>query len=383
MSNGDDAVNKQAVPSAPSYLTAAGCGLGLLGTASIALGGLLLSWVNRDLGADPLAIGLGLAILPIPIYVGLALWIDRYEPEPPTMLVGAFLWGSCIATIFASMANHSSFYWFYIQLQNNGLAHDLVTMVGAPVSEEGLKAAGLLFLYAIKSKEFDGVVDGVIYAVMIALGFSMMENVLYYARAFATGGNEKADLVFVLRGVVSPFAHPLFTSMTGIGLGWACENPKAEFRWFAPLGGLVLAMFLHFLWNFGATIDGVLWMLIYVAIMLPCLVGVGVTLSRALGREGQWLKSYLAKDLSFLELDAVCSIWGRIKFSLGHLRKGGPRDWWRSEQYLQVASQLAFARRRIEHGHPAVDGELDLLWQRLQSLRAQLNGRFSRPASQQ
>lgn len=365
--------------SAPSFLTAAGCGIGLFGAAAIAMGVLLLSWVNQDLGSDPLAIGLGLAIMPIPLYVGLALWIDRYEPEPPAMLLGAFLWGSCIATLFGYMGNTSSFYWFYIQLQNRGLADDLAAMVGAPVIEESLKAVGLLCLYAVKSKEVDGVVDGVIYAVMIALGFSMMEDVLYYARAFATGGNEKADMVFVLRGVISPFAHPLFTSMTGIGLGWTCENPKAEFRWLAPFGGLALAMLLHFLWNFGA-IDGVLWMLIYLVIMLPCLVGVGVTLSRALGREGQWLKSYLAKDLSFLELDAVCSIWGRIKFSLGHLRKGGPRHWWRSEQYLQVASQLAFARRRIEHGHPAVDGEVDLLWQRLQSLRTQLNGRFSRPA---
>ncbi len=365
--------------SVPSYITAVGCGLGLFGAAALGLGVLLVSWVNRDYGADPLAIGMGLATLPVPLYAGMALWIDRYEPEPPAMLLGAFLWGSCIAAIFSYMINTSVFYWIYIQLQNGGLADDLNSMVGAPVTEECAKGAGLLFLYLVKRKEFDGVVDGVIYATMIALGFSMMENVHYYAKAFAVGGNENASTVFFLRGVISPFAHPLFTSMTGIGLGWTCENPKAEFRWFAPLAGLALAIFLHFAWNFGAGIHSYLWILIYLGIMIPCLVGVGITLARALGREGQWLKHYLIKDLSFLEMNAVCSISGRIKFSLGHLRRGGPRAWLRSEEYLQVASQLAFARRRIENGHPAVEGEVDKLWQSLQSLRSQLNGHFSRP----
>ena len=94
--------------SAPSFLTAAGCGVGIFGAAAIAMGVLLLSWVNQYLGSDPLAIGWGLAIMPIPLYVGLALWIDRYEPEPPAMLLGAFLWGSCIATLFGYMVNTSS-----------------------------------------------------------------------------------------------------------------------------------------------------------------------------------------------------------------------------------------------------------------------------------
>ena len=103
----------------------------------------------------------------------------------------------------------------------------------------------IFFLW--KRDEFDNVLDGIIYAAMAGLGFAMTENVLYYGKALATGGLGASLFTFILRGVVSPFAHPLFTSMTGIGLGIARQSRKGSpLKWLAPIGGICLAMFLHF-----------------------------------------------------------------------------------------------------------------------------------------
>ena len=46
-------------------------------------------------------IGMVCAILPVPIYVMLLLWIDRYEAEPLWMLATSFFWGALIAVFIA------------------------------------------------------------------------------------------------------------------------------------------------------------------------------------------------------------------------------------------------------------------------------------------
>jgi RsiW-degrading membrane proteinase PrsW (M82 family) len=95
--------------------------------------------------------------------------------------------------------------------------------VCAPIVEEFWKGLAVFGMFYFWRREFDGVVDGIIYATFAALGFAAVENVVYYARAGT--GHASVDLtsIFILRGVVTPWAHPLFTSMTGIGFGLARE----------------------------------------------------------------------------------------------------------------------------------------------------------------
>src|SRR5689334_9646207 len=56
-------------------------------------------------GPKGLAIGLGAAILPVPVLVGCFLWLDRYEPEPSRYLIFCFAWGSAVATLVAIGVN--------------------------------------------------------------------------------------------------------------------------------------------------------------------------------------------------------------------------------------------------------------------------------------
>ena len=110
--------------------------------------------------------------------------------------------------------------------------------VSAPIVEEGMKGLAVLGVFYFLRREFDGVVDGVIYATFAALGFAAVENVIYYSNAMrADAGGEALAATFLLRGVLAPWGHPLYTSMTGIGFGIARETSKPWLKWVAPLGG--------------------------------------------------------------------------------------------------------------------------------------------------
>ena len=81
--------------------------------------------------------------------------------------------------------------------------------------------------------ELDGVLDGIVYAGMVGIGFAFTENILYLAAAYdgtdglGPGGTEALTGTFILRCLVSPFAHPLFTAFIGIGVGLAVTSRSA------------------------------------------------------------------------------------------------------------------------------------------------------------
>ncbi|HMJ25910.1 MAG TPA: hypothetical protein VK475_08785, partial [Pyrinomonadaceae bacterium] len=71
------------------------------------LGLITLALIGAETGPGELVIGLICATLPVPIYVMLLLWIDRYESEPLWMLATAFFWGALVAVFIAFIFNTS------------------------------------------------------------------------------------------------------------------------------------------------------------------------------------------------------------------------------------------------------------------------------------
>src|ERR1043166_7696113 len=69
------------------------------------LGLIVLALIGSETGPVELLVGLICATLPVPIYVMLLLWIDRYESEPLWMLATTFLWGSLVAVFIALILN--------------------------------------------------------------------------------------------------------------------------------------------------------------------------------------------------------------------------------------------------------------------------------------
>ena len=315
-------------------------------------GTLTLYIIGYATGASGLAVGILFATLPLPIYILLILWIDRYESEPLWMLATAFFWGATFAAFISIIIN---------SLVGKILADAIDPLTGryyamilsAPVVEEFSKALVLFALFWWKKDEFDGILDGIVYAGMVGLGFAMTENFKYYGEAAMISGDTLSGL-FILRGTISPFAHPLFTSMTGIGLGWAIQTHNKAVKALMPVVGLFAAMLLHFSWNRSA-LSGVAFFFVYAVVMFPIFVGVIFAIVVALRREGRIVSYHLRDDcqrglFTPHEYYRLCTVRGRMGASYRALTGGGLRLWRARMRYNQLASELAFHRSRVHRG---------------------------------
>jgi RsiW-degrading membrane proteinase PrsW (M82 family) len=324
----------------------------LLTRGAIVCGVLSLGIIAGDLGMQAFGMGFIVAIVPVPVYVVLALWLDRFEPEPARTLWQTFAWGATVAVFVALMVNMLSQDVLAV-VAGPDAAELFGSIVTAPVVEELAKGFALLVLFRELKDEFDGVVDGVVYAAMVGLGFAMIENVQYYGAAIADGA-QSSVVTFFLRGMVSPFAHPLFTSMFGIGLGIVRERHGEGRSWAAPFLGLTVAIALHSLWNLAASFEGWFFAL-YVMVMLPTFIGVLTLIYLSLRREARVLRQHLEPlvgqgVLTDAELECLCQVRTRMGASITAWRRGGIPHWRARRELHRVASELAFHRWRVLRG---------------------------------
>ena len=336
--------------------------LGILAAlVALLLGLIVLLLIGVETGLVPLLIGLVSATVPVPLYLILVLWIDRYEAEPPWMLATAFFWGAMVAVFFAFLINTMGFVavtWMTHSLQ---AGQTFGAVISAPIVEETSKALILFIFFWWKKDEFDGVIDGIVYAAMVGLGFAMTENIQYYGKAVLQGGGGGLTFVFILRGALAPFSHPMFTSLTGIGLGLARRSRNTAVKWIAPVLGLLAAISMHSIWNgSGVIFGGAGFILTYVLIMIPAFFIMLVVIALALRREGQIVREYLIPDfqgglLTQQEYNQLCTISGRMGSSFNALSRGGFGRWQAARQFNQLASELAFHRSRVARGICAAD----------------------------
>jgi len=321
---------------------------------ALLLGLLLLLIIGIETGPVAFLIGLVTATIPVPLYVILVLWIDRYESEPAWMLATAFFWGAMVATFFAYLVNTAGGA-IVSALAGPAAGNTFALVISAPIVEESSKAAILFIFFFFKKDEFDGVIDGIVYGALVALGFAMTENVLYYGKA-AMGGGGQLTVTFFIRGFLAPFSHPLFTSMTGIGLGLARQSRNIAVKVITPLLGLSTAIFMHSIWNgSGAIFGGGVFLLTYILIMVPAFVILLVVIGIALYREGQLVRQFLLCDLergllTRQEYEQLGSIFGRMGSSFNALTQRGMKGWRTRMKFNQMASELAFYRCRVSRG---------------------------------
>jgi RsiW-degrading membrane proteinase PrsW (M82 family) len=180
--------------------------------------------------ADAVAVLAGL--VPLAIVLPAVAWIDRVEPEPRASRAHAVLWGASVAILGAFVVNTA-----VAVLVNETAA----VVLSAPIVEEALKALGIV--WAVRRHEVDGVSDGIVYAAWVALGFAVVEDMLYFADASVQGAFLP---VFVLRALLTPFAHPLFTFWVGLAVGLAVARGRPLWTaWWGYLASVVC----HMAWN--------------------------------------------------------------------------------------------------------------------------------------
>ncbi|MFF2331627.1 MULTISPECIES: PrsW family intramembrane metalloprotease [unclassified Streptomyces] len=238
----------------------------------------ILALVRDQTGTEGFLVGLGLAVLPVPLLMAAFRWLDRVEPAPWRNLLFSFAWGAFAAALVAIIANSFATHWIATATADPADADTLGATVIAPVIEESAKAAAVLLIFLFRRREFNGIVDGVVVAGFTASGFAFTENILYLGNAFGedqqigtSGVVSVTAATFFVRAVMSPFAHPLFTVLTGIGFGLAAVNARRRRirRIALPLLGLVLAMGMHALWNGSASFGPYGFYAVYGVFMVP------------------------------------------------------------------------------------------------------------------
>ncbi len=306
-----------------------------------------LAQISSETGAAGLVGGMLLASVPVIPVVAAFLWLDRYEAEPTSLLAFAFAWGAGVATFGALAINTAS----VNAIQASGGDPTTGALVVAPVVEESLKGLAVLLILVARRREFDGVVDGLVYAGMVGVGFAFVENVLYLGRSLGSADGHTA-FVFVLRCVVSPFAHPLFTAATGIGIGIAARSGHRTVRFLAPVAGWCVAVILHGGWNLSASSGLGGFVSVYVLVQLPLFAAVAALAVLARQREGRLIARHLAVYcstgwLSHDEVGMLSSLRGRRDARAWARRTGGRPARRAMRDFQELGSELAFLRERM------------------------------------
>ncbi len=312
--------------------------------------------ITQETGPLGLLTGATLAAIPVFPVVATFLWLDRYEAEPPSLLVLAFAWGAGFATFGALVINTASL----AAIRNAGGNVSTTAIFVAPVVEEAFKGSAVVLILMLRRKEFHGVIDGIVYAGMSGIGFAFVENVLYLGRTMAHYGVEGTLWVFVLRCVVSPFAHPLFTSATGIGLGVAVNSRKTAVRIGAPLLGYCVAVILHGLWNLTASSGLNGFAFAYIVFQLPVFAAFAALALLARRREARLIARHLAVYgttgwLTRAEVQMLASLPARRDARNWAERTAGDDGRRAMRDFQEVGSDLAFLRERMAGGTAGPD----------------------------
>ncbi|WBB63974.1 PrsW family intramembrane metalloprotease [Streptomyces sp. WMMC500] len=370
----EDARPKPAAPVPPTprrFWRRRGVRIGAVATVLTLAGLAILALVWLETGTHGMLVGSGLALLPVPLLIAGFLWLDRVAPGPWRYRIFAFAWGAFAATLVAMLANTFAARWIATGLPTaSSREADLWGMaVVAPVVEETAKAAAILLLFLFRRHYFAGLVDGLVLAGIIGTGFAFTENILYLGRAYEenqtfgdSGPLATVTVTFIARVVFSPFAHPLFTAMGGIGFGLAAMTLASQRvrRVLLPTAGLLLAIALHSLWNGSAVMNGFAFLGAYAFVMAPVF---GLVVWLSVWSRGGKLRTIRAQLPAYTHAGwlvpaepVALSSFRTRKLARTFARQAHGEEARRAvADYTRSATTLALLRAQATRGHPPKD----------------------------
>ena len=162
---------------------------------------------------------------------------DIHEPEPLHLVIASLVWGSI--SVFLTI-----FFFGYLKdlvefNDQSELGIFEIALIQVALLEEGCK---FLFLRGVlfRSKNFNEPFDGIVYAVMIGMGFAITENMLYVFR-----GQEDALLIRIFTAVP---AHAIFGVLMGFFLGKVSMTNKH--KTFFSAVSLLSAVLMHGIYDY-------------------------------------------------------------------------------------------------------------------------------------
>jgi RsiW-degrading membrane proteinase PrsW (M82 family) len=281
---------------------------------------------------------------PTALYTLVLWWLDRYEKEPLHLLVVTFIWGAVPALALALVAE--------IAIEPLGQAvvgPDAQTTIIAPVIEELLKALVLIGLFLFARREFNGVLDGIIYGALVGFGFAMSENILYFLRY-----SNQLVSVWLLRAVIFGFNHAFFTSIVGIALGLVRYDRRRWLGYVATPIALWLAIALHGLHN-ASTQLGVLGLCLAWIVNSGGVIVVLATVVLSQRQELHWLSAELDEEvvrevINMDHFECVTNPPLRSRIELRALSQRGWLHYRRVRRFHHLLTELAFVKHQLRHG---------------------------------
>ena len=323
--------------------------------AIIALGTVVALILVLVTALNPVGAVIGIVLTTVAIAVVLLayLWLDRWEPEPPRLLVFAFLWGASVAIVVSVILEEVFQAVISPATTIDSDASPLTLALGAPLIEEAAKGFFLLIMMTGRRRnELNSLTDCLVYAGLVGAGFAWIEDIFYIANAETPA----ASLVTAaLRLVMAPFAHPLFTTFTGIGVYFALKQRSAAAKFGCILLGYAVAVLLHAIWN-GSALFGIgTYFGVYAFLMVPIF---GLTIALAVNsrrREQRVVAERLPGMVAAGLVTANEATWlGSIetrKRALATAQNFGGKAGRRSaKQFAAQVVELAFVKDRIDRG---------------------------------
>ncbi|SEQ83486.1 PrsW family intramembrane metalloprotease [Microlunatus flavus] len=318
-------------------------------TVVLGLGALVIAGVFVAFGGlGPVALVTFLAALAFPVILLVIFWLDRYEPEPARYRLAALGWGGVVAVILSFVVESAA---SFVTGQESFVSFAVV----APVVEETGKGLFLVAVVLLRRQQIHGLLDGVVYGALVGVGFAFVEDILYYLSALQQEGPAGLTATVVLRGVMSPFAHPLFTSATGLGFGIGLTSRSRAKQVVAPVLGFLTAVALHGIWNGSAGFGTRNFLIAYGVVMLPLLlVVVGVAIW-ARSREGRMLVAALQQTVQMgwtrpEEVRWVARLSDRVSARHYAGARGGKPGARAMRAFQQTMIEIAFLHNRFVNG---------------------------------
>jgi len=178
-----------------------------------------------------------LALLPIAVFVFLIYRADKYDKEPILPLFISFALGALSIAPAIWLQNFiADTGWFDLNSNMQLLAFVFVSIA---LIEELAKSI-IFFAFPFQKSFFNEPFDGVVYAVMIAMGFAAVENVIYVLEFGVETG--------IARALTAVPAHATFGIISGYYFGRA--KFELNRRWPLIIVGLVFTILFHTLYDF-------------------------------------------------------------------------------------------------------------------------------------
>jgi protease PrsW len=338
------------------------------------------------------------AITAIPLSL-IFLWADRFRPQRVWVWIMTFGWGACVATFVSAQVNTWAASHLSIVGDGDPATGPRAAIYVAPFVEEASKATVLFWLAILMRYAWVSPISGIVLAGLSGTAFAFVENILYYGRAYRYAARtfgqvpplEALQQLFMLRGLMTFFGHPLFTAMTGIGLAVALRSKSKIVRVVAPLAGFCAASFLHMAFNTTASLvsgPSLLWM--YLGVALPLVIGMIFFVVRQLLREGRLIRERLIDYVRVGWLpEGDPRLLSRLRTrlrALWHAIFIGPDAFFATLRMQRAATELAYLRDAMTRGIVDRAGLVreKLLLAKIQSVRGQAivnpTGRANYPA---